>query len=734
MSAEPKTARPSPAWSGAPSRAPARGRVISVGTKLAGATALLMLVVTLVVYSKLSAYEREHLLQAKQMAALAVTHLFANSCAAPIVFGDDIAIEDSLARLRGSDDIPYAAVFASDASGRAARLLAESGEGEGLEAGQIPAATYVRREPDRLVLLAPVNDVEGKLVGAALVTFSLVRENAFIAEIQNNTLYASGFTAAGLTILLLIIARFAIVRPLGKLVVAANALERGMASDIAIRSKDEIGQLAAAFRAMSHAITSREERIVARNRDMRLVLDNVDQGFLTLDLEMRVSEERSRVVEEWFGVPELGVTFGAYLARIDAKAAERFEVGWMLVSDPSMPPELSLDHLPPSLQTGSRTYELAYRPILKHGKLHQMLVVITDVSERVERERTLVAERETMSLFKRISSDRGVFEEFYDEASVLIATIRSWDGAELVGLQRAVHTLKGSAAVYGLESIVELCHTIENELENKAGGVTEEHKQQLEALWARVGRIRAEFSADPGITIDKTEHRALVAALQAHGEPELAVRIESWRHERASRRLELIGRQIKLLAKRLGKGDVRIDIAPTELRLPGKRWAPFWAAMSHVVRNTVDHGLEIPARRIALGKPEQATVSLSLVRAEHEVLCTIKDDGRGIDWKAIAQRGERLGLPTASKRDLEAALFAAGVSSRDKVSTTSGRGVGLNAVNATVNSLGGHIEVHSEPGQGTTFVIHLPLAMLSDDAPARREGRASVRPSMSAPA
>jgi HAMP domain-containing protein len=226
-------------------RAAAARRVVSVGGKLASATIALMIVVTAVVYSELSSYQQEHLLQAKQMAALAVTRLFANSCAAPIVFGDDIALNDALSRLGRSDDIPFAAVWNADASGRADRRLAAFGTGSDIQVGQIPADLEVRREPSHLVLLAPVRDLNVKLVGVAVIAFSLVHESAVIAQVQSNTLVASAAIAIGLTIMLLTIARFAIVRPLGKLVVAANRIERGMTSDIEVRSEDEIGQLAA---------------------------------------------------------------------------------------------------------------------------------------------------------------------------------------------------------------------------------------------------------------------------------------------------------------------------------------------------------------------------------------------------------------------------------------------------------------------------------------------------------
>jgi two-component system chemotaxis sensor kinase CheA len=357
-----------------------------------------------------------------------------------------------------------------------------------------------------------------------------------------------------------------------------------------------------------------------------------------------------------------------------------------------------------------------------------MVVVITDVTARVERERALVTERETVSIFKRVLLDRGALEEFFEEASVLVNAIKASDGSDRAALQRDVHTLKGSAAVYGIESVADLCHIIESELEDVGSVVTGERKQQLESAWASAVSIRNEFMVDPGITVRREDHREMVLALEARGLADLAERLGTWQYEPASRRLELIGRQIQLLAERLGKGDVQIHVEPTELRLPARVWAPFWNALSHIVRNTVDHALESPKRRRELGKCEHPTVTLSLAREDRELVWSIRDDGPGIDWDAIASRARSLGLPVDTPRDLEAALFAQGLSSKAEVTTMSGRGVGLSAVREVVRGLGGRIEVRSELGNGTTFAIHLPVSMLSERQPEARDLTPTGRP------
>jgi two-component system chemotaxis sensor kinase CheA len=212
-------------------------------------------------------------------------------------------------------------------------------------------------------------------------------------------------------------------------------------------------------------------------------------------------------------------------------------------------------------------------------------------------------------------------------------------------------------------------------------------------------------------------------------DPGLIGIVNSWRFEPAEKRLALLCEHVERLALRIGKHNVDVRAEPTRLRLPQKRWAPFWSAFSHMIRNCVDHGVDSPEERASLGKSERSTISLAITRTEHHVVVSIGDDGRGIDWPAIARRAKSLNLPHGTQRELEEALFADGVSSRTEVTETSGRGVGLSAVRAFVDQLGGRIEILTKRGAGTTFRFVLPATTLESEAASLPPGsaRSSIR-------
>jgi two-component system, chemotaxis family, sensor kinase CheA len=135
----------------------------------------------------------------------------------------------------------------------------------------------------------------------------------------------------------------------------------------------------------------------------------------------------------------------------------------------------------------------------------------------------------------------------------------------------------------------------------------------------------------------------------------------------------------------------------------------------HMIRNSLDHGIESPEVRVAAGKPEQGTVSLRAYHQGGNIVIEIKDDGKGLDCAAILAKAREKGIvgpdEELSEQEIFGLIFAPGFSTAAKVTELSGRGVGMDVVRRNVEKLRGKIEVKSKMGEGATFSIFLPLTL-----------------------
>jgi two-component system chemotaxis sensor kinase CheA len=450
-----------------------------------------------------------------------------------------------------------------------------------------------------------------------------------------------------------------------------------------------------------------------RNRDMRLVLDNVDQGLLTVDRAGVMSAERSAVVTKWFGALADGERFVDCLRRVDGATADTFEMQWEELLEGQLPRSLLLHQLPKRLSKGESSFQLSYIPITEaDGQLAKLLVVISDITARLAAERAEAEQREVATMFERIMRDKSGVLDFLMDAETLVRELTAAHRPPLADTKRRLHTLKGNAGVYGMLGLASLCHDMETRMIDTEGDLCDADRDALAQAWTKTADRLSSFIVDknPGVNIDDGEYAFVLRAL-LDGTPRADVvrMVREWKMERAGERLERLANQARDLAKRLRKGDIDVQVDGAGLRLPREEWSAFWASFTHVVRNAVDHGLESPDARAEAGKDPQGHLRLSVARVGRSVQIEMSDDGRGIDWDRVAERARAAGLPAAHPEDLVAALFADGISTKDEVSDVSGRGVGLAAAKQTCERLGGYATVESRPGRGTTFRFHMPI-------------------------
>lgn len=163
--------------------------------------------------------------------------------------------------------------------------------------------------------------------------------------------------------------------------------------------------------------------------------------------------------------------------------------------------------------------------------------------------------------------------------------------------------------------------------------------------------------------------------------------------------------------------QIKLDIIGAETELDRTVIDEIGDPLVHLIRNAADHGIEMPEVRVQKGKPEEGTIQLQAYHSGNHIFIEIKDDGAGIDKTAVLEKAIENEVITQEDADLYtdqevfALIMASGFSTNEAVSDLSGRGVGLDVVKNTIETLGGVISIDSEVNQGTTFSIQLPLTL-----------------------
>lgn len=192
--------------------------------------------------------------------------------------------------------------------------------------------------------------------------------------------------------------------------------------------------------------------------------------------------------------------------------------------------------------------------------------------------------------------------------------------------------------------------------------------------------------------------------------------ISKTRMQRVDRLFTAVPRMVRDLGRELGKridltlegGDVEMDREMVEMVVD---------PLTHIVRNSIDHGIETPENRRALGKPEAGALKLEARQSGNQIVIEISDDGQGIDTSGLVEKAIAAGkltreaaarLTDAEKLDL---IFTPGLSTASEVTAISGRGVGMDVVRANVERIGGVISLENRPGQGLRIILRVPLTL-----------------------
>lgn len=461
---------------------------------------------------------------------------------------------------------------------------------------------------------------------------------------------------------------------------------------------------------LEERVRERTAALAIKNRDMRLVLDNVDQGFMTFDLNGFMSTERSAIFKKWFGSPVRGDTVVSYFARLDASRAEMLDLSLELLREDIMPEGVIMGQFPDKLTCGPLTLKAEFSPVKNQaGVTDQILAVISDVTKALQQKKADQIKGEIIRILEHMSQNRLNFMEFYEEANKIVKAIVDNECGSVNALKMALHTLKGNSGLYGLDSVASLCHDLEELVEESGQPPSSEEIEPLNYRWREIGTEIRRFQGNTdAIEVSNEDYESMASAIRAQeSHASLGELLDSWKQSPTQARLDVLATQTQRMVERLHRGPVDVRVEHNNLRLEPQDWAGYWSSMVHVLRNAVDHGLESSEERVTANKG-RAEILLRTAIENGEFVVEVKDNGRGINWDHVSSRAKEKGIPSESPEDLKNALFHPGFTTRDEVSAFSGRGVGLSAILEETQMREGRIEIDSELGQGTSMRFVFP--------------------------
>jgi len=304
-----------------------------------------------------------------------------------------------------------------------------------------------------------------------------------------------------------------------------------------------------------------------------------------------------------------------------------------------------------------------------------------------------------------------------------VAIARSRMEAEMQALKQSLLDLTDNVArLRGQLREIEI--QAESQMQSRLSHIKQEHEGFDPLEFDRFSRLQelTRFMAESVNDVATVQHNLLKnldeteSALLAQGrmtkdlQQEL-MRIRMVPFSSVSERLYRIVRQA---GKEVGK-KVNLEMRGGRVEIDRSMLEKLTAPFEHMLRNSIDHGLESRDKREAAGKPEVGEIVLSLKQEGNELGLTLSDDGAGLNLPKILQKAQEKGLvgpdDKLTNEQIMYLIFEPGFSTADAVTQLSGRGIGMDVVKNEISDLGGRIQVDSEPGKGTTFSLHLPLTL-----------------------
>lgn len=512
------------------------------------------------------------------------------------------------------------------------------------------------------------------------------------------------------------------------------------------------------------------ELVKIESEKTQALLNNMNQAVFNINSTATVIEPVSKFTDFLFpsGVINRSIFESLYkdidpkselftgIKTVLATAFGENEFQWELVQH-LLPRKLS--YTPQENNSTEKIFKVSYAPIWdRAGLLEKIMFVIEDITELERLEAQLRADRLRAEIIQEISSNDilSLGRNFFERSQVLFAkcqnALLNWhkDPQAFAELMRNLHSLKGNSRLFGFKSISQEVHASESlvldthrqfhdsslnltqaqDIFDKALRAVEKSLQLYGQIVFQYFRVANPFSQTAGAVPSSSSENQMVEIYadnlrrlgdlikQIPGDgPDVQMLRKSFYHLRDVPLKPLLGRfqsMVDEVSKSLGK-KVQYKISGENVSLRPEVLEELQDLITHLLRNSMDHGIEAPDERLRRGKPEQGNLEISTASDGRHIYLRLSDDGRGIDEHKLLQKALSKGLiadsqiAQMSRSAILGLVFAPGLSTKDEVTELSGRGVGMDQVKKTLEALQGRIDLQSELGRGTSFELSLPL-------------------------
>ncbi|MDR1147755.1 MAG: hypothetical protein LBK66_03910 [Spirochaetaceae bacterium] len=452
-------------------------------------------------------------------------------------------------------------------------------------------------------------------------------------------------------------------------------------------------------------------------RDMFAVMrDNLKTSLFLMDKDLIIQDNYSYLMENIFDVSGLGGSKFTDLLNSSLTSAEistitdffdmvrerRFDAGMLEDINPLQ--ELKYT----GLNGVEKTLRCTFTPIDRVSSGTLIMGNIEDVSAKIELEkqaqiREAKRQEEMNTLFEVLQIDPNVFSDFIEDTDYEFETINDIlknsgisSNDALVTIFQSIHAIKANSIIVGLNNYSKKVHDIETyitELREKAE-VTFDDMLDLTIRMNEIMKDKDGFKT----SVEKIKSFSMGGIKKSHAD----ILIESLKRA-VERTAGDIGKKANLDTR--GIDAALLDHLPRRV---------VKEVLLQLVRNAVFHGIETPEERLKKGKSETGLVSISLKLENEKVHIRLRDDGKGLDYKKIKERAERMHIIKRNeniedKNRIFQAIFMPGFSTAEIGGLHAGRGVGLDLVRSRIKEHGGTVKIQTEPDKGSVFHIFLPV-------------------------